>query len=153
VCCSAQSGAQLTPPHTHTQTPTPHPGEPLLLLPAFHIPLANVTFHITCKMPRGRNPLLHHAFPIHASPPPPGAVQPFVDVFALMKCEGWSLGIDLAVNSDRTQQQVGGRHRGGGVTGSPGGSPMASRLPGAGRLFRPLRVPHVYIGEFQVGWG
>jgi hypothetical protein len=115
-------------------------------------------------MPGGRSPLDHHAFPIlppaqHAAaaaaqPPPTGAVQPFVDVFRMMKCEGWNLGIDIAVASDRTAPQLGGRARAAsgaaGGLASPGGSPAAVRLPGASRFFRPLRVPHVYIGEFQV---
>lgn len=73
------------------------------MLPAFHLPLVTLTFNITNKLPGGRNPLLHHCFPIRTEPPGPGApCQEFVDVFALMKSEGWSLGIDITVNSDKT---------------------------------------------------
>jgi hypothetical protein len=31
--------------------------------------------------------------------------------------------------------------------------PSPRRQHGVSRLFKPLRVPHVYIGEFQVGGG
>lgn len=81
----------------------PVAGDSLLVLPAFHLPLATLSFDITNKLPGGRNPLLHHCFPIHTEPPGPNTPpQEFVDVFSLMKSEGWCLGIDINVNSDKT---------------------------------------------------
>jgi hypothetical protein len=110
------------------------------VLPAFHVPLANIGFLITAKMPRGRNPLLHHAFPILDAPPPTGAVQEFVDVFRLMKCDGWALGIEIAVASDKTGPAPGAPRGGGGGRGgglSPSGSPTA-RWVGPGGAEGPL---------------
>lgn len=72
------------------------------MLPAFHLPLVSLGFIITPKMPAGRSPLFHHAFPILSSRPPPGQQQEYVDVFKQQKCEGWSLSIDIGVQSDKT---------------------------------------------------
>jgi hypothetical protein len=110
-------------------TPT---GDSLLLLPAFHLPLAVLTFHITTKLPGGRSPLLHHVFPMRTAPAGPDTPhQEVVDVFSLMKAEGWALSIDIAVNSDRTAAAVAaGGGAGGlatpcvaGVAGAPLGAP------------------------------
>lgn len=93
--------------------------------------MVTLAFHITPELPGGLHPQSHYAFPVLATPPPQGSQQEFVDVFTLMKCEGWSLGIDIAVGSDRTPGGRGGNAAGGsGGHGRQGsmsasGSPMA----------------------------
>jgi hypothetical protein len=152
------------PPH-HTQH---HAGDSSLLLPAFHLPLANVAFNITTKLPGGRSALFHHVFPILAAPPPgPDAPpQEVVDVFGLMKCEGWALGIDIAVSSDKTGTASGHARSGGvsgaaaGVTGglgtpaaAAGGVSLGGPAGAAGsawHYFQPYSLPHAFIGEFQL---
>jgi hypothetical protein len=156
-CACRPLALQLTYSRAHSPSSLPArpPGDPLLVLPAFHVPLANISFLITARMPRGRNPLLHHAFPILDCPPPQGAVQEFVDVFRAMKCEGWSLGIEIAAASDKTAPALGsgrggGGGRGGGSGLSPTGSPTArcgggkgqvAPLDWAGLMRRPGRRP------------
>jgi hypothetical protein len=130
----------------------------MLVLPAFHLPLANLTFNITTKLPGGRSPLFHHVFPILSKAPPPDSPpQDIVDVFALMKCEGWSLGIDIAVNSDKTATHArsGGAAAAAGVSGSGLVPGSAAGVPfgAAGscwHYYQPFNLPHAFIGEFQI---
>lgn len=70
----------------------------MLLLPAFHLPLANLTFNLTCKLPGGRNSAFHHAFPILSSPPPSGVVQASGALHACVAEEGASPPITLQHN-------------------------------------------------------
>eukprot|EP00775_Hariotina_reticulata_P010874 gene10874-11028_t len=134
-------------------------------MPAFHLPQVTLSFLINAKMPGGRNPQLHHAFPVLTAPPPAGSCpQQLVDVFSLMRCEGWSLAIDIAVKSDRTPGlgSVGGVGAGSNVV-APGGiaSPLLGGSSAAGsaaalaaascwHYFQPYNLPHAYIGEFQI---
>ena len=141
-------------------------GDSLLVLPAFHLPLANITFNISTKLPGGRSPLFHHVFPILAAPPPPDSPpQELVDVFSIMKCEGWSLSIDIAISSDKTfahgRSNLGASPAVAGVSSS--GS-MAAAAAGAGVLhggpggaagscwhyYQPYNLPHAFIGQFQI---
>jgi hypothetical protein len=135
-------------------------GDSLLVLPAFHLPLTTAVFNISTKLPGGRSQLFHHAFPILTAPPGPDAKpQEVIDVFSMMKCEGWSLGIDLAVNSDRTPS-VGNIPGAGRSNASAGiGAAAAAGLCGAGpsgvaaacwHYYQPYNLPHAFIGEFQI---
>lgn len=132
------------------------------MLPAFHLPLTTAVFNISTKLPGGRSQLFHHAFPILTAPPGPDAKpQEVIDVFSMMKCEGWSLGIDIAVNSDRTPSVgnipgAGGRSTG---IGAGIGAAAAAGLGGAGpagvaaacwHYYQPYNLPHAFIGEFQM---
>ena len=90
-----------------------------------------------------------------------------------MKCEGWSLGIDIAVGADKTGPVgAAGSGRAGGVTGGAGAGTAAGGGSGPGgggglhqsgqaglksdisgllvRFFPPTTLPHVYIGQFQM---
>lgn len=141
----------------------------MLVLPAFHLPLVTVSFNISAKLPGGRSPLFHHVFPI--LPTAPAATSPpqeFVDVFSLMKCEGWSLGIDIAVSSDKTcahgrpgmtaaaaAAAAGGSNSSPGMTASASAGGIGARMPvgPAGtcwHYFQPYSLPHAYIGEYQI---
>lgn len=53
------------------------PTQPLLVLPGYHLPMANLTFILTQRLPGGRSPLEHYLFPIIAPGEAirPGAVQ------------------------------------------------------------------------------
>lgn len=139
-------------------------GDPLLVLPAFHLPFVTVSFGISTKMPGGRSPLFHHAFPVLSAPPGPDAPpQEVVDVFSLMKCEGWSLAIDIAVNSERSHS-VGsivtpgssrpGGHAAAAAAGLGSGSGGAAGPSGVAaacwHYFQPYNLPHAFIGEFQI---
>jgi hypothetical protein len=86
----------------YTRGPDSGPSDPLLILPGFHLPMVRLTFNITVKLPGGRNPLFHHAFPILTAPAGLGVVQEPVDVFAMMVSEGYALGIDIKVDSDKS---------------------------------------------------
>jgi hypothetical protein len=135
------------------------------VLPAFHLPLANIAFNITTKLPKGRKALLHHVFPILTTAPPPGSPpQPIVDVFSIMKCEGWQLGIDIAVSSDKTFTH--GRSgvaaaaaaaagvSGSGVAPSSAAGVLFGGPAGAAgscwHYYQPYNLPHAFIGEFQI---
>jgi len=137
----------------------------MLVLPAFHLPLANLTFNISTKLPGGRSPLFHHVFPILTAPlPPDSPPQELVDVFSLMKCEGWSLGIDIAVNSDKTfthgrsgvaaaAAAAAGVGSSGMTPGSAAGVPVGGPAGASGscwHYYQPYNLPHAYIGEFQM---
>jgi hypothetical protein len=117
-------------------------------------------FNISTKLPGGRSQLFHHAFPIlTAAPGPDAKPQEVIDVFSMMKCEGWSLGIDLAVNSDRTPS-VGNIPGAGRSSVSAGiGAAAAGGLCGAGpsgvaaacwHYYQPYNLPHAFVGEFQI---
>lgn len=154
--------------HASTSSVLPAPsllpaGDSLLLLPAFHLPLANITFLITTKLPGGRSSLFHHVFPILDTPPgPDAATQDVVDVFSLMKCEGWSLGINIAVNSDKAfahgrsgvaAAAAAAAASGGGITPAAAGVPPGGPGGAAGSAwpyFQPYSLPHAFIGEFQI---
>ncbi|WIA10179.1 hypothetical protein OEZ85_010383 [Tetradesmus obliquus] len=146
----------------HMAAPDARSGDSLLVLPAFHLPLTTAVFNISTKLPGGRSQLFHHAFPILTAPPGPDAKpQEVIDVFSMMKCEGWSLGIDIAVNSDRTPSVgnipgAGGRSTG---IGAGIGAAAAAGLGGAGpagvaaacwHYYQPYNLPHAFIGEFQM---
>jgi hypothetical protein len=95
-----------------------------------------------------------------------------VDVFSMMKCEGWGMSIDIQVGCDRCLGPSGGGGGGGSAGGgdalggggsrsgvgrlstggSASGSPsrQGSLLAPGSRHFQPGSLPHVYIGEFQV---
>lgn len=140
----------------------------MLVLPAFHLPLANLTFNITSKLPGGRSPLFHHVFPIlTAAPPADSPPQEMVDVFSLMKCEGWSLGIDIAVSSDKTFTHgrsgvaaaaavaagVSASGVAAGAATAAAGLPLGGPVGAAGscwHYYQPYNLPHAYIGEFQI---
>lgn len=156
----------------------PHTGDSLLVLPGFHLPLVTLTFNISNKLPGGRNPQLHHCFPIRAEPAGPDTpCQEFVDVFSLMKSEGWCLSIDIVVSSDKTPTAGTALHQ----RMTPGASTAAHSTPGgagsnlgygAGRsgvvpagssaagpsgvaascwhYYQPYTIPHAFIGEFQM---
>jgi hypothetical protein len=140
-------------------------GDAMLVLPAFHLPLANLTFNISTKLPGGRNPMFHHVFPIlTAAPPANSPPQEMVDVFSLMKCEGWSLGIDIAVNSDKTfthgrsgvaaaAAAAAGVSSSGAAPISSAGVPLGGPVGAAGscwHYYQPYNLPHAFIGEFQI---
>lgn len=147
-------------------------GDSLLVLPAFHLPLANITFNITTKLPGGRSSLFHHVFPILTEPPPAHSPpQELVDVFSLMKCEGWALAIDIAVNSDKTfahgrsgASSAAAAAAAAGSGNSSGSSSGLAAASAAGALlgapsgaagscwhyYQPYTLPHAYIGEFQI---
>jgi hypothetical protein len=93
--------------------------------------------------------------------------QQLIDVFSVMRCEGWSLAIDIAVKSDRTPVvgSVGGGGAGAGSSttasagvASPllGGSSAATGLAASAaaascwHYFQPYNLPHAFIGEFQI---
>jgi hypothetical protein len=86
----------------YARGPDSGPSDPLLLLPGFHLPMVRLTFNITVKLPGGRSPMFHHAFPIQTAPAGPGVVQEPVDVFRMMVSEGYALGIDIKVDSDKS---------------------------------------------------
>lgn len=75
------------------------PGEPLLLLPYFQLPLLSVGLHISPKLPGNRNPLLHHVFPVLQAPPPPEAMQTPLDIYSIMKSDALAVAIDIALAS------------------------------------------------------
>lgn len=140
-------------------------GDAMLVLPAFHLPLANLTFNISTKLPGGRSPLFHHVFPILTAPlPPDSPPQELVDVFSLMKCEGWSLAIDIAVNSDKTfahgrsgvaaaAAAAAGVGSSGMTPGSAAGVHVGGPAGASGscwHYYQPYNLPHAYIGEFQM---
>lgn len=92
--------ANSNPSHLNSKCcyPPAGPSQPLLLLPGFHLPMVNLTFTLTQKLPANRSPMFHYLYPVLTRDQlSPDARQAPVDVVAKMKCEGWGLGIDIKV--------------------------------------------------------
>lgn len=132
-------------------------GDSLLVLPAFHLPLVTLAFLVSARLPGGRAPHEHHAFPLLApGVKPPTAPQAFVDVFEKMRCQAWTLGIEIAVSHDRSSTGCSGT-TGTVAGGSSGTAAAAGGAAAAGaasavcaHYFMPPGLPHAFLGQFQM---
>jgi len=129
---------------------TPGPGDPLLALPFFYLPLLNVGTTVKWAMPNGRDPLDHHIYPrvtdwaqLQNAP-----LQVPLNTVYLASSESCSIGLDFSIARDHTD--VGKRATERKAAEKP--SLLSHHFSADASGLQPSSVSRIYIGELQVAF-